>query len=108
MSKIYRFISFEAFMDMLIKKSLTFVHPSTWDDPYELKLFESKFSHIIDSGNSLYEENTLGAILEHIISKKLFCQSWTKLDESDALWRIYNHHNTSVRIEVDLNNISKA
>ncbi|MFD2168696.1 hypothetical protein [Tumebacillus lipolyticus] len=107
MTKIYRFISFEVFIDMLIRKSLTFVHPTAWDDPYELKLLENNLKQIIGSSSSIADEGTLGAILEHIISKKLYCQSWTKLNESDALWRIYNHHNTSVRIETDLNKISK-
>ncbi|MCY9457352.1 hypothetical protein [Bacillus inaquosorum] len=106
MSKIYRFVSFETFVDMLMKQSLTFVHPSLWDDPYELKFIESKIKKTIDSG-SYSKENTVETIILNIMKHKLYCQSWTKLDESDALWRIYNHNNTSVRIEVDLNDISK-
>lgn len=107
MTKIYRFISFETFIDILMKQSITFVHPTIWDDPYEYKLLEKNFKRMIDSSNSITDTSTLGAILEHIVSMKLYCQSWTKLDESDALWRIYNHNNTSVRIETDLSNISK-
>lgn len=107
MTKIYRIISFETFIDMLMKQSLTFVHPTLWDDPYESKLVENNFKKMIESSRSLTDIDTLGALLEHIISMKLYCQSWTKLDESDALWRIYSHNNTSVRIEIDMNNISK-
>ncbi|UOR12634.1 hypothetical protein [Halobacillus amylolyticus] len=107
MSKIYRFISFESFVDMIMKQSLTFVHPTLWDDPYELNLIESKFKKTIDSSDSISTERALETILQQIITNKLYCQSWTKLNESDALWRIYNNNNTSVRIEVDLNDISK-
>lgn len=35
MSKIYRFTSFEALVDMIQKKALAFVIPNTWQDPYE-------------------------------------------------------------------------
>lgn len=98
MTKIYRFISFEIFIDMLMKQSLTFVHPTLWDDPYEFKLLEYNFKRMIESSRSFTDVDTLGALLEHIISMKLYCQSWTKLDESDALWRIYSHSNTSVQI----------
>ncbi|WP_026701719.1 DUF2971 domain-containing protein [Salibacterium aidingense] len=107
MSKIYRFVSFESFVDMIMTQSLTFVHPSLWDDPYELSLIESKFKKIIDSDDSISTERTVDTILHQIITNKLYCQSWTKLNESDALWRIYNNNNTSVRIEIDLNDISK-
>lgn len=107
MSKIYRFISFETFVDMIMKQSLTFVHPSLWDDPYELFFIKSKLIKEIDSVVSISTERLIETILHQIITNKLYCQSWTKLNESDALWRIYNHNNTSVRIEIDLNDITK-
>lgn len=105
MSRIYRFISFETFIDMIMRQSLTFVHPSLWDDPYELLLLKNKFEKTINSADST--ELDAGTILEQIITNKLYGQSWTKLHESDALWRIYNHSNTSVRIEIDLNDIKE-
>ncbi|WP_273850626.1 DUF2971 domain-containing protein [Guptibacillus spartinae] len=107
MSKIYRFISFESFVDMIMKQSLTFVHPTLWDDPYELNLIESKLKKTTDSADSISTKHALETILQQIITNKLYCQSWTKINESDALWRIYNNNNTSVRIEIDLNDISK-
>lgn len=107
MSKIYRFVSFETFVDMIMKQSLTFVHPSLWDDPYELYFIESQIKETVDSVDSASTELVVETILKEIILNKLYCQSWTRLDESDALWRIYNHSNTSVRIEIDLNDITK-
>jgi hypothetical protein len=105
--KIYRFISFESFVDMIMKQSLTFVHPTLWDDPYELNFIETKINKTINSVDSINSKRALQVILEEIITKKLYCQSWTKLNESDALWRIYNNNNTSVRIEIDMKDISK-
>lgn len=107
MSKIYRFISFETFIDMIMRQSLTFVHPSLWDDPYELYAINTKLKETLGFADTLSKELAVETIVHQIISKKLYCQSWTKIDESDALWRIYNHKNTSVRIEVDLDDITK-
>ncbi|MGN4127404.1 hypothetical protein ACMGD3_20685 [Lysinibacillus sphaericus] len=107
MSKIYRFISFETFIDMIMRQSLTFVHPSLWDDPYELLLLKDKLKKSSESAKLTSTGFDLGTILEHIVTYKLYCQSWSKVHESDALWRIYNHNNASVRIEIDLNDISK-
>ncbi|MGG2111788.1 hypothetical protein ABFY60_14885 [Lysinibacillus pakistanensis] len=107
MAKIYRFISFETFIDMIMRQSLTFVHPSIWDDPYELFAINTKFKETVGSADTVSSELAVETILHQIISNKLYCQSWTKVDESDALWRIYNHSNTSVRIEIDLNDIKE-
>lgn len=99
MDKIYRFMSIESFIDMVMKKSLTFVHPSRWDDPYEYIL--------LDNLRKMYNYDFIQANSLFNLAHSVFCQSWTKKNESDALWRIYSHNNSSVRVCVKNENIKK-
>lgn len=98
MDEIYRYISFESFVDMVVRQKLTFVHPSLWDDPYELRYLHQEIESKFEKATGELDTDVLGAIMEYIIANKLYAQSWTSLTESDALWRIYSHNNTSVRI----------
>lgn len=98
MEVIYRFMSLEAFLEVVLSKSLTFVHPSLWEDPYEKGIFD-----LIDKST----ESPGTRITNNINRRNLLAQSWTKLSESDALWRIYSHNKTSIRIGVKIENINK-
>ncbi len=99
MGKLYRFISFEAFVYMILKKSLTFVHPSVWADPYEMEAL-NRFAL---TSNNTYK--SIDKLAKFILTFQFYCQSWTRLPESDALWRIYSHNDSAVRIEIDESNI---
>ena len=101
MNKIYRYTSFESFVDTVIRKKLTFVHPSLWDDPYELHYLYQEIESKFKKSTGKLDTDVLEAILQYIIANKLYAQSWTSLDESDALWRIYFHGGTSLRIAVE-------
>jgi len=94
-NKIYRFMSFENFVDMIQTQSLAFVHPTMWDDPLELEAFEKVL---------LRKENIEGLIF--LCQKyKVYAQSWTRLEESDAMWRIYNNNGMSIRISIKKDSI---
>lgn len=89
---IYKFMRLEDFLALVLKKSLTFLHPSLWDDPYETHIFEIYKNHYGD---------LLSATSATAIYNNTFAQSWTRCEESDALWRIYSDNKfTSVRIAV--------
>ena len=86
---LYRFVSIETFLDIILNQHLVFVHPSLWDDPYEEVLINNIWKNIDN-------ENYVLLMLTYILSHNFYAQSWTSLDESDALWRIYSHNNTSI------------
>lgn len=114
-SKLSRYVSFESFVNMVLKKQLAFVTYDTWQDPYEgfvikamqttegradiLKWFENK------KLNNLPPEICI-QLLERF-SKAVHLQSWTKSPETDALWRIYSHNGNSIRIETTRKNVEK-
>ena len=103
---IYRFMSFEAFVDIVQQKALAFMHHEKWEDPYEGFIFKT-IKH--EEGRKkilrILTELTPDHAMTHFLilsnfEKTLFGQSWTKCPESDALWRIYSHNNMSVRVEI--------
>lgn len=105
MSKIYRFMSFESFIDMILRKELVFVHPTLWDDPCEMKYLKDNIKNKINQFRDITHPEVFESVVKNILLYKTFCQSWTRINESDALWRIYSHNCTSVRIEIDVSNI---
>ena len=94
---LYRYVPFETFVGMIQSKSLTFVLPELWDDPKECASFE----HYVEQHDNIYERLTLWSIY-----CKTFCQCWTTLAESDAMWRIYSYNNRSIRISIKRENVS--
>ena len=87
---LYRYISFEAFVGMIQKKALTFVLPETWDDPKE----SAPFYNLVMTTENIYGKLTL-----LVVHEKTYGQCWTRLFESDAMWRIYSHNNRAIQIK---------
>lgn len=94
---LYRYISFEIFVGMIQSKSLTFVLPELWDDPKECASLE----YYIEQADNFCEKSLLLSLYY-----KTFCQCWTKLAESDAMWRIYSYNNRAIRISIKRQNLS--
>ena len=88
---LYRYISFETFVDMVQKNALTFVLPTVWDDPQE----DLPFERLVGEKESAVQMAFLIAL-----HNKTYAQSWSELAESDAMWRIYAYNNHAVRIKV--------
>lgn len=82
---------------MIQKQSLTFVLPQLWEDPFECNKI-NKFSQDIDD---IYTSLTWLTIYY-----QTFAQCWSELSESDAMWRIYAYNNRSLRIKINVDDIS--
>lgn len=94
---IYRYISFETFVGMIQSKALTFVLPELWEDPQESK----PFYQFLES-----KEKTIERMLLIACFQKTYGQCWTKLSESDAMWRIYSYNNKAIRIKAEIEKIA--
>ena len=88
---LYRYIPFETFVGMIQNKSLTFVLPELWEDPKECLCF----NHYVEQQEDINVKLMLWSVYY-----KTFCQCWTTLAESDAMWRIYSYNNRAVRISI--------
>lgn len=127
-SKLYRFIPLYELMDICEKPGkLVLKSPRLWDDSYEgyfykklmdeesLKIMFERFIELIEDDDldleavgekASFTMNITNAKQKAILSMLrfsamyflIFCISWSKLEESDALWRIYNYDNMALRI----------
>ena len=93
---IYRIIPASRLLEILDKKILTLTHPSKWDDPFENAILSAELHY----GNEIGDLDSIRA--------GVFAQSWSLCAESDALWRIYSHDKSGVRIKSTPRKILKA
>ncbi len=82
---IYRITTVERFFDLLVSKKNTLVSPSLWEDPFEA--FTSKAKIRINGALIVNNDRTWG-------------QCWTtRINETDAMWRIYTPEKNGVKIK---------
>ncbi|WPH22339.1 DUF2971 domain-containing protein [Variovorax paradoxus] len=79
---LYRILPFDRAVEIL-KGSLYFSHPSTWDDPFE-------------------------TIVDHDKAHAMFAQCWCMNGVSDAMWRIYSPTTLGVRIRTTRKKLDAA
>ncbi|EOW9210641.1 TPA: DUF2971 domain-containing protein [Vibrio cholerae] len=93
---IYRYYSFEAFVNLIEMEALTFAKVSTWEDPWENIL-------------SNYDLNFDGKVSAPLYSadQYFFGQCWTLKEESDAMWRIYSPNKCGVKVSSTVGQLRK-
>lgn len=106
---LYRIISLETFLDIVLNKRERYVRPATWEDTFEGYLFsklenQEEKKKIVEylyydvCSKDCQKVITNMMHLDH--SKKyVYGQCWSELEESDALWRIYSYGNHSIQIQ---------
>ncbi len=95
---LYKYLSFPAFVDMIQRKELHFVLPSEWEDTEEN-------SFVYEWARNLDE--VLNKYMTLLLVNRTYAQSWTVLEESDAMWRIYGYDKQSIRIKVHTSSIAE-
>lgn len=112
MNSLYRFLSFESFVDIVQTNCLTFVKPEMWEDPYESYILKT----LKRPGGIEEIKKCIGEIgIDRLpdlsflseIGTNYYGQCWTQTPESDAFWRIYSFNNKSIRIEINRDDIDK-
>lgn len=84
---VYRIFPPLGFLDVMVKKKLTLVRPSAWDDPYENILFKRTVR--LPDGTLVSVESLQNA---------LWGQCWSLTVENDAMWRIYSPQKDGVKV----------
>jgi hypothetical protein len=85
---LYRFIGLSQFVSMVESSSTYLSRLWSWDDPWEAPL--GRLPRISTSGKKEWPLYTA--------AQDLFGQCWTRLGESDAMWRIYSRDHEGLRI----------
>jgi len=94
---IYRIFSFNRFEELITKKQLVLVRPSMWDDPYENFILKTE----VDCG-----EGEVASLDD--LNRTWYGQCWTENDDTDAMWRIYSHDKTAVRVRTTARKLFSA
>lgn len=76
---VYKYIPFKYVQSMIREKTFSMRKASDWEDVYENWFLKENFE---------LENGMLGTATNHIPG--VYGQSWTKEEESDAMWRIYS------------------
>ncbi|EHH0850056.1 DUF2971 domain-containing protein [Vibrio vulnificus] len=95
-TKIYRYFSFEAFVNLVEMKKLTFAKVTTWEDPWENILS----NYELDIGGKVSSP-------QYRPDQFFFGQCWTLKQESDAMWRIYSPNKSGVKVASTVGKLRK-
>ncbi len=106
---LYRIICLEAFVDILYNRRERYVRPDTWEDTFEGYLYSKLYNEgerknlIRDIYYNVCPRN-YKATIDNILKLEhakwfVYGQSWSTMDESDAMWRVYSYNKHSIQIK---------
>jgi len=102
--KLYRYIAFESFVDLVQSQSLCFFYPPVaWDDTYEGFLFRAMKTplgreKIFGILNSIKQKQVAEIMLSDTILNQARYLCWSRAKDSLALWSIYHYMNKTIMI----------
>lgn len=85
---IYKYIPLKYVLMMVGNKQLLMNKVNSWEDPYENFFYKEDFK--MPDGRQV-------SALD--LTNGIFGQSWTLLEESDAMWRIYSQNKDAIKIK---------
>lgn len=89
---VYRYLPFESFVAFVETGRTVLTNINQWDDQWEAIL--GKVPTVDEHGNP--------SSPSYSFHQDIFGQSWTLLDESDAMWRIYSPTRTGLQIRTSV------
>ena len=112
--ELYRYVSFEDFINLVINNKVRFVRPSSWKDEYEGYLF----SHMETPEDVCYIVKKMYCMFDKLfkddyneISDNYFkmwhskwftyAQCWSKHSETDAMWKCYSYGDRAIRLRTN-------
>lgn len=111
MLNLYRYISFEDFVNLVVLKKDRYNYPANWDDGYEGFLFsnmetEEEIKTLVSIMYNDVCQKNYNAVIDNVLKMADYkyitrAQCWTTHAESDAMWRIYSYQNKAVRIKTN-------
>lgn len=90
---LYRYMSFEVFIDIVINKKLTLLSPTKWEDSYEGWFLKG-----------MTKSEKVGTMIKKYIDS-VCGQCWSKNGDHVPLWSIYSYGNKSIMIKTTLEDL---
>lgn len=113
--RLYRYISFEDFVNLAVNNKDRFVRPCVWDDKYEGYLFShmelrEDVRHIVNEMYYHFCLKNYDAIVDNYFKMwhskwHTYAQCWSVHKETDAMWRCYSCENRAIRIRTRENKL---
>lgn len=107
---LYRIIPLERFIEALSTNLNSLVSPEVWTDPYEAAQLRTELEvpmYVIKGGGCSTKPpddmpHKVGGIARTStrVLTRIFCQCWSDLPESDAMWRLYSPTSAGVKLKV--------
>ena len=91
--KLYRFISYERLLDIIVNGRFTFAKYKLFDDPWEGFFHKAYFKVNDNDSYSVMGEN------------RPFIMCFTERKHSDAMWRIYSQQSSGVQISTTVSKL---
>lgn len=109
---LYRFMSLEAFLEILLRGELSFVSPLLWDDPYEIHFVKKIDFELSNKAKNGVERHSDFQRFKPLLTLKYYMESiraqcWTSIPESDAFWRIYNNSGKTIRVSMKKESVDR-
>lgn len=100
---VYKYIPLKYLIPLVVNKKLRIDKVAKWDDPYENFFLKSYFYTYAPFYKRIVQVST------DEIRNRTYGQSWTMLEESDAMWRIYSNkddiENIAVKVKIKIDNL---
>ena len=111
--KLYRYISLQAFCELIYNSELTFKRPKCWPDQYEghyFKLLESEsgkkwIEGLIEKRISSAEHREEAKNLLRLLGNSLYCACFTQNADEEVMWNAYSYNNQAIMIENEEDNM---
>lgn len=112
--KLYRYISLQAFCELIFNSELTFKLPKCWPDQYEghyFKLLESEsgkkwIGELIEKNISSAEHREETKNLLQLLGNSLYCACFTQNADEEVMWNAYSYNNQAIMIETEEDNMT--
>ena len=112
--KVYRYISFQRFCELLFHQELALVNPSKWPDQYETFVVRTlkNLQHREEMANSFAQygihcEKHFNSFIETIqaITDDMFCLCFSRSKDAEVMWNAYNYDNHAVMIRTSVDKL---
>lgn len=114
--KLYRYISLQAFCELIYNKQLTFKQPKMWPDQYEgysYKLLDSPegkdhINEILNKRISESKHRQNAQNMLRLLGDSLYCVCFSLNKNEEVMWNAYGYHNQTIMIEVEEDKLNFA
>ena len=105
---LYKYLTFEQFVDLVENEKLYFTRITNWEDVYEGYYVNKFFEYALHNSKVKVSREFIKENI-YMIKNSRYAQCWCMdKSESDAMWRIYSPNKTGVRIKVKKDDIKKC